>query len=113
MAIIHRLREAQSKPTMNWILENMENVENILAIHPPARDNDFILFYYVLLSVGVSPKGISARELLVGMSERKLPHFDSVTRMRRKLQDEHQHLRGKRWLERHQIAEQVQQLITN
>jgi hypothetical protein len=65
------------------------------------------------MSVGVSPKRISARDLLVGMSERKLPHFDSITRMRRKLQEEHQHLRGKRWFERHRIAEEVQRMITN
>lgn len=98
---------------MNWIFENIENVKGILETYPVARDNDFVLYYHVLMSVGVSPKGISARELLIGMSMRKFPHFDSITRVRRKLQEEHLHLRGKRWFERHRIAEEVQQVIAS
>jgi len=76
------------------IKTNIKEVEEILQDKPICRENDFILFFHLLLKLGVNPEEITAGNLLRGMYEKKYPHFESVRRTRQLLQEKNINLRG-------------------
>jgi hypothetical protein len=74
--------------------EVKQQVAHCLKKYPMARDSDPVLMAY--WARHYLPKGndTTLREYLKLVHERKAPAIESVTRLRRKLQEEHPELRG-------------------
>ena len=80
----------------------LDRVTELLNKHPKLRDSDNKLVatlwwkHYGDESCRLSPM----ITLLTDMSKDKLPSFESISRCRRKLQEEFPHLRGESWEKR-------------
>jgi hypothetical protein len=81
-----------------------ESVLEQLERHANARDNDVILFGFVLHEMGLDLKQTSAAALLHGMVDRNLPSFESVSRARRLVQQRRPDLRGSSYEGRQKLA---------
>jgi hypothetical protein len=83
-------------------------IYDVLAEYSSARDNDVYLFTWIYNNHWhIDLRGLSALDLLKKIHEGTCPKFDSVTRLRRELQNEHPELRGETWKTRHAEAEDV------
>lgn len=72
----------------------MQRVVSILENHPNSRDSDErVVWHYITRYYG-DPESISAGKLLAMMHSAEMPHFESITRARRKIQKEREDLRG-------------------
>lgn len=83
-------------------------VKELLERHPHLRDNDEKLcanFWYI--EAGLYTKDMSAYDFIQMYSERRITLSDSITRMRRKIQEETPELRGQLWEKRHKKEEDV------
>lgn len=79
------------------------NVEDILVKHPECKDDDQRLictYYYKYFGGKEHFDNISGTELLKRLANKELPYPDSITRMRRLLQQKSPSLRGERWRKR-------------
>jgi len=84
------------------ITDCKEMVKNLLTSTPHTRDDDNRLianFWWAELD-RAKKKGCNSTELLKMLSEGQLTSGESITRMRRKLQEEFAELRGKLYEER-------------
>ena len=84
-----------------------ENVTKLLTKYTRTRDDDMLLvatYYYTYYPNLV--KG-NAMDFLKKFAESKLVSSDLITRTRRKLQEHNAHLRGSKWIERHQKQAEV------
>lgn len=79
-----------------------EKVRQILEDYPSARDSDTMLFMRAWYSYSHTPLA----KLLQAIDEGKAPHPESITRCRRKLQELHPELRGKRYKDRQTTEQQ-------
>lgn len=79
----------------------------ILKERPDARDNDYALFYYVLEKRGIDTKKLSAYDLLTRLAKKEIPSILSISRARRKVQEEIPEVRGEKWEERQLRAKNV------
>ena len=85
----------------------MERIEKIKSIKNevlrPSRDSDDKLVCNIWFhQIGKAQiDQMTAMELLKVISEGKLPSYDNITRARRKLQEDNEHLRGTSYKERH------------
>lgn len=88
-------------------------VKDLLQRYPSARDNDFILCANVwqreLKRQGMDTAAVKGVDVLKAISDGKVSPVESITRARRKLQEEWPQLRGKRWEARHMKQASVQQ----
>jgi hypothetical protein len=95
------------------IASQKEAVIYWLTNYPPSRDDDELLvgciWARVLGDENLDTK--TARQFLHLMAERKLPSFDAITRMRRKVQEDMPSLRGTTYIERTKRSKEVQQEI--
>jgi hypothetical protein len=82
------------------LITHAERIEQILREFQQARDSDASLYATLLRSLGFDINTKTALDLLKGMHEGDVPHFESVRRTRQKLQEEHPDLRGQRYEER-------------
>tara|TARA_R110002020_G_scaffold82687_1_gene205043 strand:+ start:1187 stop:1513 length:327 start_codon:yes stop_codon:yes gene_type:complete len=90
-----------------------EQIIKTLEEHEPSRDDDNKLYSMILFNrvdnhhkhdfSEDQRKG--AVKLLAMMYEGKLPNFETIGRFRRKLQQENEQLRGKKYEARHQHAQ--------
>lgn len=79
-------------------------VHCILAVNKEARGNDRYLYLQVLRSEGFDPANLSLENYLINGHEFQykggkiqripLPNYDTITRVRRKLQERHPELRA-------------------
>ena len=77
-------------------LNQLKNVvTRILTEREDARQDDFILFSYVLDEIGV-PLNFDMRTMLHNHVIFGLPSFESITRARRKVQDENPELKNEK-----------------
>lgn len=91
-------------------------VQFLLEKYPPLRDDDFRLYAsYVSFQVGGKSKleEMSAYSLLTLLANGELAHFESVTRVRRKLQEQEPKLRGANYEKRKEGANVVRTNIHN
>lgn len=83
--------------------EIKEMVKHLLIKHPHLRDDDFkLVATFLLFEMGgrdVTDK-MTATEFLKAYSESKLTNFESIRRVRQKLQEENPDLRGSKWVSR-------------
>lgn len=79
------------------ILPDKDLVTRVLIKHKASRDNNYLLYHYVLIELNVDPTKISAFDLIKGMKEKTYPAFEGITRSSRKIQEENPELRGSQW----------------
>ena len=94
---------------MKKLFSVLDDVEKLLTIYPALRDSDEklmanIWWSYVAFNIG---ENASSRALLSMLSEGKLPSYESISRCRRKLQEECPNIRGEKWNDRHKRAETI------
>ena len=65
----------------------LEVVKEVLAKNKMARDDDMLLFEYVMNYNGIS-KHTSFDEIRLMIKNKKLPTIESITRCRRRVQEE-------------------------
>lgn len=82
-------------------MKTIEIVQQLLIKYPKLKDcdNNLISTYWFneLKEQGINPKDLTAFELLDLHSKSKLTNTKSIIRFRRKLQEEHPELRGKKY----------------
>ena len=91
-------------------------VERLLISSPRLRDNDQQLVanvWFVQINKNQNIKTMSAKEFLHELAKGNVLSSESITRCRRKLQEENIHLRGKRWNERHRMQKDVKEELKN
>ena len=84
-------------------IKTVENkVRVVLENHPPARDDDMILFAAVCANTygKLRCEAMNGWEMLGKISHSKVPHFTSVLRCRQILQKQNKELRGKKYEKR-------------
>lgn len=84
-----------------------KTVIEILIKHPGTRDSDIYLYGYVLLRKGIVLQDIPATDLLRGMNSGKYPSLKSVSRVRAKIQESREDLRGNLYARRHRLQESI------
>lgn len=95
-------------------LKSLENeVADLLLRYPPYRDNDAKLVSAVYFTrIGQDKLDrMSGLELLVLISQGGLPFPDHITRVRRRLQEKNENLRGVSYKKRHGLADDVRKNI--
>jgi hypothetical protein len=84
-----------------------DKVFDLLTRYPHLRDSDEKLCSNIWYSK--IEKGLSATEFLAIYSEGKLPNSESITRCRRKVQEDHPELRGTLYEEKQAKQEQIKE----
>ena len=79
----------------------LDKVVNLLTKHPSLRDSDDRLTATIWYQYADNVKQIDAMTLLTKFADGKLPSYESISRCRRKVQEEKPELRGKKWDKRH------------
>lgn len=77
------------------IRETAEIVKEILTEEPATRDDDYLLYSYILHKYGV-PTQTSFSTIIVMIRKKRLPTLETVGRARRKAQELYPELRGTR-----------------
>jgi len=96
-------------------MKNMlDKVVNLLTEHPSLRDSDERLAANIWYNNIKNVDEIDAITLLSQFAEGRLPSYESISRCRRKIQEEKPELRGKKWAKRHSkqkiIKEQIKEI---
>lgn len=88
-------------------------VEKLLIHQPQTRDNDklLILKVWAYQNPQLRDSNYSFTNFAVNYLNGLYADSESITRARRKLQENNPHLRGEKWYERHQEAEEVRKQI--
>ena len=76
-------------------------VENILDDHPETRDDDLKLFVWVCYHTHPSLLNETLSKAFWNHDENGLPSFETITRIRRKVQEKNPRLRGTLYEKRH------------
>jgi hypothetical protein len=91
-----------------------EDVRSLLLEHEHYKDNDQKLiaaYYYRHYIKKELPNVKTAVEFLHDLADGKIPSPDTITRVRRKLQETEEELRGKKYKERHQLETETRNEI--
>lgn len=78
----------------------MSIVEKVLREHSVTRDDDFKLYVWACQIMNPEIMREEFGKALWHHSENGLPSYESITRARRKLQEQNPELRGKKYLKR-------------
>lgn len=93
------------------ITKTKDKVKAYLEKYKDARDNDGALvaytYYFELQDLGRHPDQMTGTDLLKMIRDGRLTAGEAITRARRKMQEEHEHLRGEKYYERHQHQDTV------
>lgn len=80
------------------LVEISKRVATVLTDKPKARDNDNMLcsliWWQDLKDIGLNPIDMSAKELLMYYTDKRLTSSESICRARRRLQEEYPEYRG-------------------
>jgi len=94
------------------LLKNAWIVKEVLTEDAQARDCDMRLYCLVLeKDLGDELDLMSASELMSMFKNATLRPYESITRCRRKLQEQNESLRGKQYRERHNACENVKEQL--
>lgn len=72
-------------------LDNLELVRQILTKHKSSRDNDWLLYEYVMNYYGISAY-TPFHDVKCKVENKELPSLETITRARRKVQEEFKEL---------------------
>jgi hypothetical protein len=90
-----------------------DDVFDLLTKYPELRDSDNKLIAAAwsreLRQKNINSTELTGRGLLKLIAEGELTAGESITRCRRKTQEEYKHLRGARYAERHGLEEDVKE----
>ena len=94
---------------MEKLFQMMDNVKELLTNWTSIRDNDEKLMANIWgMFIGEKDlDNMSGRDLLSALSHGTLPSYESISRCRRKLQEEYPYLRGNQWHQRHKRARTI------
>jgi hypothetical protein len=81
----------------------------ILTDHPLSRDDDRVLLANIWMK---EIEGIERKDFLSHFLKGDLSNPETITRVRRKLQEKHVKLRGEKWEGRHKMEGAVCQQLT-
>lgn len=84
-------------------------VFSLLTDNPATRDNDMLLLQQIWLK---ESKALNLEEFMVELANGNLSNAESITRMRRKIQEKHPALRGEKYDSRHGMEAVVCQQLT-
>lgn len=97
------------------VMTLQQRVKSYLLKDDKYRDSDEMLISRLwndyLISMEYEPKTISAYDFLCLYATGQIPNSDAITRARRKLQEEFEYLRGKKWIERQKEADDFKKRI--
>jgi hypothetical protein len=100
--------------------ENLEDVksivEGLLINNPKTRDSDNLLvatYYFYEVGGKAVLQNQSAYDFLKNMSAGSLTSFESISRARRKIQEQNPLLRGNNYKQRKESSEQIRENIKN
>ena len=98
---------------MKQLFSVIDEVEKFLTEYPVLRDDDEKLMANTWgMYIGEKDlDDMSAKDLLSTLSQGILPSYESISRCRRKLQEECPNLRGEKWYERHKRADNIRREI--
>ena len=86
----------------------LDQIKILLTNHSHLRDDDEKLMATMWFKhMGEKLESMSAFDLLKQLSTSNLPSYESISRCRRKLQEECPELRGEKWGKRHKSQENV------
>ena len=91
-----------------------EDVRELLMTYPHYRDDDSKLisaFYYLKYGGKEAFESATAFEFLKDFANGRFPFPDTITRVRRKLQEQEPLLRGDKYKERHHLEDDVRKNI--
>lgn len=96
-------------------MKTYDKIKAVLVNDCRSRDSDWRLVYFIhreeLYLRGREINGINYQETLVMISEGKLTSPETITRIRRKIQESDEKLRGKKYEERHKLEQKVRNEI--
>ena len=79
-------------------IKNLEKeIVNILIMYPDTRDDDYLLFYRLCLSKNIDVTEISVSDFLQHRKTLGFPNWETVGRVRRKLQEKYASLRSEKY----------------
>ena len=88
----------------------LDQVKDLLTNHPHLRDDDERLMATMWFKhMEEKLEEMSAFDLLKQLATSNLPSYESISRCRRKLQEECPELRGEKWDKRHKAQEDVKE----
>lgn len=85
-----------------YMKDHYEFVKSILERYPETRDDDMKLYARACWEDygSINPKGVNFYTVLYHHDKYKLPNYKSITRARRRVQQNEEHLRGNRYKDR-------------
>lgn len=92
---------------LGQIKKMKDQVINLLEQFPECRDNDHRLYMVLLYNIDQELKGCVFEQFAKKFVEGSYPSFESITRARRKAQEENVNLRGKNYMSRQLNAADV------
>lgn len=99
---------------MITVTQNLKEVVHYyLAKYPKLRDSDEHLVAIIWHNQISKNKDLSVVQFLKLYADGCLTNSDSITRMRRKLQEHHPELRGDLWIQRHEKQEEIVQNLND
>ena len=98
---------------MEKLFSVIDEVEKFLTKYPVLRDDDEKLMANIWNSHIGNLEDVDGKEVLSMLANHKLPSYESISRCRRKLQEECPNLRGEEWYERHKRATIIKEEINH
>ena len=89
----------------------VDRITKLLTIRPHLRDDDRRLICNIWWDSVPNPKTLTFEDFTSLYVKGKIPESDSITRCRRKVQEEVEELRGESWERRHRLDEVVAEEI--
>lgn len=94
------------------LIKTGHKVRHILECDEKARDCDLRLACLIWLSEAAQQNITQLEGFFEALQAKRLEHFESIRRVRQKLQEKHQHLRGKLYEQRHGQEGHINEQLT-
>jgi hypothetical protein len=96
---------------MKKLFSVIDEVEKFLTKYPILRDDDEKLMANIWNSHIGNLEDVDGKDILHMLANHQLPSYESISRCRRKLQEECPNVRGEKWYERHKRADNIRREI--
>jgi hypothetical protein len=102
-------KEIKGEIMKNKVIKLVDNVTRLLTVESDLRDNDRRLICNIWWKSVSNPKLLTFEDFIKLYIKGKVPESDSITRCRRKVQEEKRELRGKTWDLRHGLEDVIKE----
>ena len=96
---------------MKKLFSVTDDVEKFLTKYPPLRDDDDRLMANIWMSHIGNLEIKNGKDILHMLAQHQLPSYESVSRCRRKIQEQNPKLRGEKWIGRQKRAKKIRKEI--